>query len=116
MPPRDAIVATWDPDQRRDILAHLPGATIVHAEGAPPVWNAGFFAAQHAGGVHLFDVGNWSPPFVRDAHAAGFRVWAYTINDPATMRHLVRNGIDAFETDVPRLAVGIARDAASPRP
>lgn len=112
VPQRDAIIATWDPDQRRDIVAHLPEATIVRSEGAPPVWGAEFFAAQRAGGVHIFDVGNWSPPFVRDAHAAGFDVWAYTINDPAIMRELVRNGIDAFETDLPRLGVGIAQNAA----
>jgi glycerophosphoryl diester phosphodiesterase len=108
--PRDAIVATWDADQRRDIAAHLPGATIVHSEGAPPVGDGGFIAAQRAGGVHDFDVGNWSPPFVREAHAAGFRVWAYTINDAQAMRALVRNGIDAFETDLPRIGVGIVRE------
>jgi glycerophosphoryl diester phosphodiesterase len=113
VPQRDAIVATWDADQRRDIVAHLPGATIVHSEGAPPVWDASFFDAQRAGGVHIFDVGNWSPPFVRDAHAAGFTVWAYTINDPATMRDLVRHGIDAFETDVPRLAVAAMRETGA---
>jgi len=49
---------------------------------------------------------------VRDAHAAGFKVWAYTINDPAAMRELVRNGIDAFETDLPRLGAGITRETA----
>jgi len=110
--PRDTVIATWDADQRRDIVAHLPMATIVHSEGAPPVWDAGFFASQRTGGVHIFDVGNWSPPFVRDAHAAGFKVWAYTINDPAAMRELVRNGIDAFETDLPRLGAGITRETA----
>ena len=110
VPQRDTIIATWDADQRRDIVTHLPDATIVHAEGAPLMWDAGFFAAQRAGGVHIFDVGNWSPPFVRDAHAAGFKVWAYTINDPAAMRELVRHGIDAFETDVPRLAVAAMRE------
>jgi glycerophosphoryl diester phosphodiesterase len=113
MPQRDAIIATWDPDQRRDIRAHLPMATIVHSEGAPPAWDSGFFAAQRAGGVHLFDVGNWSPPFLRDAHAAGFKVWAYTINDPAVMRELVRHGIDAFETDRPGLATRITREMAA---
>jgi len=110
--PRDTVIATWDADQRSDIVAHLPMATIVHSEGAPPAWDAGFFTSQRAGGVHVFDVGNWSPPFVRDAHAAGFKVWAYTINDPAAMRELVRNGIDAFETDLPRLGVGITGEMA----
>jgi glycerophosphoryl diester phosphodiesterase len=110
--PRDTIIATWGDEQRRDIVAHLPEATIVRADGPPPPWNAAFFAGQRARGVHIFDLPDWSPAFVRDAHAAGFTVWAYTINDPAVMRELLRHGIDGFETDLPRLGAAILREAA----
>jgi hypothetical protein len=39
--PRDTVIATWDADQRSDIVAHLPMATIVHSEGAPPAVGRG---------------------------------------------------------------------------
>ena len=93
--------------------AHVPLATIIYSDGAPPTWTPAFFNGERAEGVNIFDIGNWSPPFGRDAKAAGFKVWAWTINDPETMRELVRNGIDAFETDVPRIAADVVRKSSA---
>ncbi|MEO9326199.1 glycerophosphodiester phosphodiesterase family protein [Nocardioides sp. C4-1] len=38
---------------------------------------------------------------VDDAHRAGLRVVPWTVDDPATMRHLVRLGVDGLITDYP---------------
>lgn len=38
---------------------------------------------------------------VRDAHRAGLDVVPWTVDDPATMRHLVRLGVDGLITDYP---------------
>lgn len=42
---------------------------------------------------------------VTAAHAAGLRVIAWTVNEPATMRHLAALGVDALCTDDPALAI-----------
>jgi len=40
-----------------------------------------------------------SPALLRDAHAAGLRVLAYTVNDPGLARRLIAWGADAVITD-----------------
>lgn len=44
-------------------------------------------------------------------HAAGFRVWAWTVDDPARARNLAEAGIDGIITDVPARvkALGLLR-------
>lgn len=50
---------------------------------------------------------------IEAAHEAGFRVWAYTINEPTEAERLVRWGIDGLITDDPaamkRLVSGLSR-------
>ncbi len=47
---------------------------------------------------------------IHNSRAARMPVWVYTVNDPPAMREVIRYGVDGFETDVPRLAVEIARE------
>jgi glycerophosphoryl diester phosphodiesterase len=55
---------------------------------------------------------------VRSAHRAGLRVVPWTVDDPATMRHLVRLGVDGLITDYPdRLREVLRREGERlPRP
>ena len=112
IPVAGALVATWDDEQRRDVVAHLAGATIVRAEGVPASLDDQFFEMSRAAGVEIFDLPDWSPAFVTNAQAHGFRVWVYTVNDARTIGEVVRQGVDGFETDDPRMAVDALRALA----
>lgn len=41
------------------------------------------------------------PPRIEDAHATGFRVFAYTVNSPGRFRRLLEMGVDGIFTDDP---------------
>jgi glycerophosphoryl diester phosphodiesterase len=110
MPFSVARIATWNDAQRLDIAAHMPGAAIFQADGPPKVWPAGYFSTRQAAGIRAFDIGQWPPGFVQQAREANMPVWVWTINDPQTMRDVIREGVDGFETDVPRTAIAIARE------
>ena len=110
LPFSSARLATWDDPQRREMAAHMPGATIIQADGVPADSDASYLDARRTAGVDMFDVGAWPPGFVPRAQAAGMPVWVYTINDAQTMREVIRQGVDGFETDVPATAIAIARE------
>ncbi|MBI3087674.1 MAG: glycerophosphodiester phosphodiesterase [Candidatus Omnitrophica bacterium] len=51
-----------------------------------------------------------SPSLVADAHAAGLRVHAWTVDDPQEARRLARMGIDGLFTNVPaRIRAALSR-------
>ncbi|WP_019203034.1 glycerophosphodiester phosphodiesterase family protein [Tsukamurella sp. 1534] len=60
-----------------------------------------------------------TPAVIRRAHDQGLKVIPWTVNDPATMRALLRDGVDGLITDYPDRAravfseLGIALPAAS---
>ena len=110
LPFSTALIASWDDGQRLDMITHMPGATIFQADGPPDILGARYFSDRRAAGVSAFDIGRWPPGFIQQARAAGMPVWVYTINDPQTMREVIRRGVDGFETDVPRAAIAIARE------
>ncbi|HEX3431456.1 MAG TPA: glycerophosphodiester phosphodiesterase family protein [Rhizomicrobium sp.] len=79
---------------------------------------AGFDAASYGGSViqavHAAGADGWFPHYsdtteaaVKEAHACGLKVGAWTVDDAATMRVLAARGIDAICTDRPDLAVGL---------
>jgi phosphoglycerol transferase MdoB-like AlkP superfamily enzyme/glycerophosphoryl diester phosphodiesterase len=114
----DFVVAAWDELQRVELRRALPRAALIHAEGAPDAegaWTRQFFETARKAGVRAFDVPNWSSGFIAAAHAHHMPVWAYTINDEAMMRQLIAIGIDGMETDVPRLAIQVARELGARR-
>ena len=92
------------------LAQQLAGATMTLAEGAPARWDANYFAEQQLLGVSVFEIANASPSFIAAAHQHGMPVWAYTVNDEATMRTLIESGIDGIETDDPSLAVRVATE------
>lgn len=53
--------------------------------------------------------------YVADAHAAGFRVGAWTINEPRDMQRLIRAGFGMLITDRPDLARRLVDFKATPR-
>jgi glycerophosphoryl diester phosphodiesterase len=109
-PQSKTIIAVWNAAQLAEIHRALPHAIIAAAEGAPDVWDSKYFESQRAAGVAIFDIGNPSARFIADARAQGMPVWAWTINDEATMRQLMLDGAAGLETDLPQKALRIARE------
>jgi glycerophosphoryl diester phosphodiesterase len=110
---RDVVAATWDDAQRREFQAALPGVTLLYSEGVPDRqadWSDAFFAAQRTSGIAVFEIPNWSREFIVAAHKRSMPVWVYTVNDEPTMRALIDAGADGIETDVPELAIRLARE------
>ena len=110
LPVSSALVATWDDQAREDMASHLRGATIIRADSSPPPWDDRFFAEQQRAGVRVFDVGDAPPRFIGAAQARGMPVWVWTVDDEATMRRLMREGVNGFETNVPGVALRLARE------
>jgi glycerophosphoryl diester phosphodiesterase len=110
LPLAAVVLGSWDAQQRADFVQHLSGATLLLSEGAPTTWDASYFASQKAAGVTIFEIPNWSPQFILDAHKHGMPVYAYTINDEPTMKRLIEAGADGIETDNPELAIRLARE------
>ena len=48
-----------------------------------------------------------TPELIAEAHAEGFRVSAWTVNDPAALRRVVELGIDDLITDYPDRALAV---------
>ncbi len=48
-----------------------------------------------------------TPARIRAFHAAGVEVHVWTINDPATMHHLLDCGVDGIVTDRADLALAV---------
>ncbi len=51
------------------------------------------------------------PPIVKYAHAAGLKVWVYTINERPLMEWFLGMGVDAITTRAPRLLLELANGA-----
>lgn len=85
-------------------------AAVFLSEGAPDTWDSAFFVRQREQGVTAFEIPNWSPAFIAAAHANRMAVYVYTVNDESTMKALIEAGADGIETDVPRLAIRVARE------
>ena len=86
-------------------------------EGISP-WAAGFDAAKYGGSIlaAIAAAGGdgWFPMWVdathdavSEAHALALKVGVWTVNDPARMRTLAEQGIDAICTDRPDVMMGI---------
>jgi glycerophosphoryl diester phosphodiesterase len=60
------------------------------------------FATAH-GFETIVPNGKWvTPEVVRTLKAAGFKVGAWTVNDPAAMKRFLDMGVDRLYTDVPQ--------------
>jgi glycerophosphoryl diester phosphodiesterase len=56
-----------------------------------------------------------TPELIEEAHHHGFSLWAWTVNDPDDMRHVVELGVDAIMTDYADVLRGIV-DELTPLP
>lgn len=69
------------------------------------------FAKQHHGeGISIWEAGLDSDDVAR-IHAAGLRVWTWTVNDPQRARELLGMGVDGICTDDPELLQGVLAPA-----
>jgi glycerophosphoryl diester phosphodiesterase len=76
-----------------------------------PDWRVGLLTATAIGNLATVDadflavnVGIATPLLVRDAHAVGKEVYAWTVNDPISMSQMIGRGVDGIITDEPALA------------
>ena len=76
-----------------------------------PRWTLGLLTARALGDLTTADADFLavssaiaSPGFIRSAHAAGKRVYVWTVNDLASMSRMVSRGADGLITDYPGLA------------
>lgn len=84
------------------VRTRRPATSIGLLSTSYPLSLADFVSAAHAHAfwqqAHLID-----ESLVRDAHALGLRLIAWTVNDPAQARRLAAWGVDALCTDTPGL-------------
>jgi len=85
-----------------------------------PDWTVGLLMARAAGRVAALDVdflavnsGMADRRLIESAHAAGKKVYVWTINDPAAMSSMISLGVDALITDEPALARRVIEQRAS---
>ena len=103
-------MATWTPGEvERSAIA---------CTGSPIAWVS---SVLPTGGAANWNVDRWNlgvnallnrPAFVEEAHSVGQFIYAWTVNDPATMLEAAAVGIDSIITDYPARCVetlGLAR-------
>lgn len=103
-------VDAYGGDWVRAAKATIPGLTAISPVQGDP----------QDGGIGDADFVRFTTPeVIHRAHGHGLRVIPWTVNDPATMRALLRDGVDGLITDYPDRAravfreLGIALPAAS---
>jgi glycerophosphoryl diester phosphodiesterase len=93
----------------------LPG--IQKLQALRPEWTAGLLAATAVGDLTRLDIDFLavnenlaSRGFIRRAHAAGKRVFVWTINDAQSLSRWMSMGVDGVITDEPALARQVLRE------
>lgn len=71
------------------------GLTVGMLSGALPQTDGLFYVVEQA---------SVTPAMIRGVHDRGKRIYAWTVNDPLSMRLLIREGIDGIVTDDPSAA------------
>lgn len=77
------------PNWRRGLIADIP----------PPGWRD-LLGDLGCASLHCA-ASTATPSMIEEAHAAGYRLLAYTVNRPATAAVLFKNGVDGIFTDDP---------------
>lgn len=109
------------------LSAQSPGYDTVQAgKPEPSPWLAGLRHADHGSVPRLAKAAGctvWSAAFqgltpesVREAHALGLQVLAWTVNTPADMERLLDWGVDGLITDRPDLARTVMQRRGLPLP
>jgi glycerophosphoryl diester phosphodiesterase len=117
LPDTSVAIGTWTPSQTSDFVRHVPGAQILMTSGeALKRWDPDYFQSERARGVTGFEilVDNLTEPFITAAHAHGMPVYAFTVNEEATMRRLIAMGVDGIETDYPAVLSRVVNAMSRP--
>ena len=103
------LAGVWPPDAPLVISSASPASLAVARDGAPR-WQRGLIvdrvprdwrarlAAQGCVSLHC-SAAAASPALVREVHAAGYRVLAWTVNRTGRARRLFADGVDGIFTD-----------------
>lgn len=78
-----------------------PGVQVFHSLGRPEHVSSYAVRLEAEHGLSGISIGHWllTPALVRDYHARGVQVFAWTINDPAVALRLVGWGVDGIISD-----------------
>lgn len=96
-------VQAFDWDYIRDCHKLAPGLAL-GALGSKELTADRLAEIQTTGAMFIgWNHADLTPESVQAAHALGFKVWAYTVNDPADARRLLAIGVDGLISDVPAL-------------
>ena len=84
-----------------------------------PDWQVGLLTAKAVGDLTkspadflAVHIGIATTPFVRRAHAAGKKVYVWTVNDKLNMSRMMSRGVDGIITDFPSLAKSVIEERA----
>jgi glycerophosphoryl diester phosphodiesterase len=109
-------IAGYGPASARAARAALPGvaASAHKGEVRLAVYRSWLRCPVGNGPYHTYQVPECAeairivtPRFVRDAHASGFKVQVWTVDDEADMRRLLDWGVDGLISNRPDLAVRV---------
>jgi len=100
----DVILAAFDAGAVHAARRHAPRLPrMLISKGGRTVRLASALTALEAAGISLDHRAIRSPAPVEALQAGGWRVWCWTVNDPAAMLRLASWGVDAILSDHPAL-------------
>ncbi len=102
------------------MIMSLKRAGVAKMRSLRPEWPMGILAARAIGDLAALDAeflavntGQVSPRLLRRAHAAGKRVYVWTVDDPRAMLRMISMGVDGLITNKPGLARQVMEDRAN---
>lgn len=103
------LISSFVPETLQEVRKSLPDVPLGYLTAAiPPDWQAR---------MEEYDAAtlNCAWPFVTkelaaEVHAAGYRLLAYTVNDPAVAARLFADGVDALFSDYPDRLLDLIKD------
>ena len=100
-------------------IMSLKYAAVQKMKSIRPDWTVGLLSATAIGDLSRMDAdflavsaNMASAGFVRRAHKAGKKVFAWTVNDPVTMSQVISKGVDGVITDEPAMARRVLAERA----
>jgi glycerophosphoryl diester phosphodiesterase len=102
------------------MVMSLKRAGVAELRSLRPNWPVGILAARAIGDLAALDAeflavntGQVSPQLLRRAHAAGKRVYVWTVDDPRAMSRMISMGVDGLITNAPDLARRVMEERAA---
>src|SRR6056297_2493998 len=102
------------------MIMSLKRAGVAKMRALRPDWPMGILAARAIGDLSALDAeflavntGQVSGHLLRSAHAAGKRVYVWTVDDPRAMSRMISMGVDGLITNKPALARQVMAERAA---